>query len=135
MNVINIIQGRKASIPDYLKHNGLASEVENVFYLLGDYYFKNKDWAKAIEHYLLDLTLVPSRFDSWAALALATASRLETKLNSCERLKNVAVFLDRAEAALRCFRYTNNPETIPYLHSSHQFLSLARGPHVRRARD
>lgn len=103
-----IHQGKKATIPDYLKHNGLPSEVANVFYLLGDYYFKNKDWTKAIEHYLLDLTLVPSRFDSWAALALATASRLETKLNSCERLKNIVAFLDRAEAALRCFRFLDH---------------------------
>lgn len=82
----------------------MPQEVENVFYLLGDYYFKNKDWTKAIENYILDLALVPDRFDSWAAVALAIASRLETKLNSCERLKNLATFLDRAEAALRCFR-------------------------------
>ena len=82
----------------------MPNEVENVYYLLGDYYFKNKDWAKAIENYILDLALVPNRFDSWAAVALAIGSRLETKLNSCERLKNLGTFLDRAEAALRCFR-------------------------------
>lgn len=52
----------------------------------------------------LDLALRPQRFDSWAALALACGSRLETKLNSCERLRNVAAFLERAEAALRCYR-------------------------------
>ena len=83
----------------------MPCEVESVFYLLADYYFKNKDWVKAIENYTLDLALVPARFDSWAALALATGSRLETKLNSCERLKNIGSFLDQAEAALRCFRY------------------------------
>ena len=88
-----------------MKHSGIPSAVENVFYLLGDYYFKNKEWAKAIDNYMLDLALVPDRFDSWAALALATGSRLETKLNSCERLKNIGAFFDRSEAALRCFRY------------------------------
>lgn len=85
----------------------MPCEVESVFYLLADYYFKNKDWVKAIENYTLDLTLVPSRFDSWAALALANGSKLETKLNSCERLKNIGSFLDQAEAALRCFRYAS----------------------------
>lgn len=78
--------------------------MENLFYLLAEYYFKNKEWAKAIENFMLDLVLVPDRFDSWAALALATGSRLETKVNSCERMKNLKGFLDRAETALRCFR-------------------------------
>ena len=53
---------------------------------------------------MLDLALVPDRFNSWAALALASGSRLETKLNSCERLKNIGLFLDRAESVLRCYR-------------------------------
>lgn len=103
-DIQSFIQGQRPDIPKYLNHSGVPQEVENVFYLLGDYYFKNKDWTKAIENYILDLALVPDRFDSWAAVALAIASRLETKLNSCERLKNLATFLDRAEAALRCFR-------------------------------
>jgi len=103
-DVQDFIQGRRANIPTYLKHSGMPPEVENIFYLLGDYNFKNKEWGKAIENYMLDIALVPDRFDSWAALALATGSRLETKLNSCERLKNVGAFFDRAEAALRCFR-------------------------------
>ena len=97
-----------------MNHSCVPSEVENVYYLLADYYFKNKEWVKAIENYILDLALVPDRFDSWAAVALAIASRLETKLNSCERLKNLASFLDRAEAALRCFRYV---ESNSYLHN------------------
>ena len=101
------LKGRKPNIPDYLKHNGLPNEVVSVFYLLGDYYFKNKDWVKAIDNYVLDLALNPERFDSWAALALASGSRLETKLNSCDRLRNIGGFLDRAEAALRCYRYKN----------------------------
>lgn len=97
-------QGRRSNIPKYLEHSGMPRQMENVFYLLADYYFKNKEWAKAMENYTLDLVLVPDRFDSWAALALATGSRLETKVNSCERMKNAKSFLDRAETALRCFR-------------------------------
>lgn len=87
-----------------MKHSGIPREVENIFYLLGDYYFKNKEWLKAIDNYIMDLAIVPDRFDSWAAVALAIGSRLETKLNSCERFKNIAGFLDRAESVLRCFR-------------------------------
>lgn len=38
--------------------------------------------SKAIRYYLLDLCNNLDRFDSWAAMALARGSQIETKLNS-----------------------------------------------------
>lgn len=38
--------------------------------------------GKAIRHYLLDVCVNPVRIDSWAGMALARGSQLETKLNS-----------------------------------------------------
>lgn len=37
---------------------------------------------KAIRHYLLDVCVNPIRLDSWAGMALARGSQLETRLNS-----------------------------------------------------
>lgn len=61
----------------------LPYRVQPLFYLLADYYFKNRDFAKSVKYYVLDLNNYPIRFDSWAGLALSKASLLETKLNSC----------------------------------------------------
>ncbi|KAG8239968.1 hypothetical protein J437_LFUL019547, partial [Ladona fulva] len=55
--------------------------VSSIYYLLGDYYFKNNEWDKAIKNYLLDVCINPLRLDSWAGMALAKGSQLETKLN------------------------------------------------------
>ncbi|KAI0212986.1 Calcineurin-binding protein cabin-1 [Lamellibrachia satsuma] len=59
-----------------------TSVVKELYYLLADYYFKNKEQTKAIKFYQLDLCVNPDRMDSWAGMALARASRLQQKLNS-----------------------------------------------------
>jgi hypothetical protein len=41
--------------------------------------------GKAIRHYLLDVCVNPVRIDSWAGMALARGSQLETKLNSVRK--------------------------------------------------
>ncbi|XP_074660409.1 uncharacterized protein LOC141912887 [Tubulanus polymorphus] len=78
--------------------------INEIYYLLADYYFKNKEQGKAIKFYLHDLCLNPERFDSWAGMALARSSRLEQKLNSNELKSEPASVSKVAASALRCFK-------------------------------
>ncbi|GFN77427.1 calcineurin-binding protein cabin-1-like [Plakobranchus ocellatus] len=75
-----------------------------LYYLLGDFYFKNKEPAKAIKFYQLDLALSPGRLDSWAGLALSRMSQLAQKLNSTD-LKIETPLYKKSEPALQCFRH------------------------------
>ncbi|XP_078611978.1 calcineurin-binding protein cabin-1-like isoform X1 [Branchiostoma floridae x Branchiostoma japonicum] len=77
--------------------------VKELYYLLADYYFKNKESSKAIKFYLQDICVCPDRLDSWAGMALARSSRIEQKLNSQE-LKNEGPIHKHSLAALRCFK-------------------------------
>ncbi|XP_070531569.1 calcineurin-binding protein cabin-1-like [Ptychodera flava] len=77
--------------------------VKELYYLLADYYFKNKEWGKAIKYYMHDICVCPERFDSWAGMALARSSRLEAKLSSCD-VKNEGAMQKNAQAAIRCFQ-------------------------------
>ena len=58
------------------------TQVQDLFYYLGDYYFKNKEFSKAIKFYMHDICMNPKRFQSWAAMALARGSRLEEKISA-----------------------------------------------------
>lgn len=53
---------------------------KNVYYYLADYYFKNKEFAKAKEYYHYDLVINPDRFDSWAASGLIRANEVDNIL-------------------------------------------------------
>ncbi|XP_055382064.1 calcineurin-binding protein cabin-1-like [Condylostylus longicornis] len=80
----------------------LPFRIKYIFYLLGDFYFKNRDLQKSIKYYILDLTCEPKRFDSWAGIALSKQSRLDTKLNSCTAV-DFKECLDDADSTKRCF--------------------------------
>lgn len=75
------IAGQLSELPK--GYDIIPYRVQPIFYLLADYYFKNRDFTKSVKYYILDLNNYPIRFDSWAGLALSKASLLETKLNSC----------------------------------------------------
>ncbi|XP_067620884.1 calcineurin-binding protein cabin-1-like isoform X2 [Eurosta solidaginis] len=83
-------------------HTSLPYKIRSVFYLLADYYFKNRDFSKAIKYYTLDLTISPTRFDSWAGMALSKASKIETRLN-CLNPLNPNNVLAESEDTIRCF--------------------------------
>ncbi|XP_072271694.1 calcineurin-binding protein cabin-1 isoform X2 [Pyxicephalus adspersus] len=74
-----------------------------LYYLLADYHFKNKEQTKAIKFYMHDICICPNRFDSWAGMALARASRIQDKLNSNE-MKSDGPIWKHATAALNCFK-------------------------------
>ncbi|KAM9474722.1 calcineurin-binding protein cabin-1 isoform 3-T4 [Clarias gariepinus] len=77
--------------------------VNELYYLLADYHFKNKEQAKAIKFYMHDICVCPNRFDSWAGMALARASRIQDKLNSNE-LKSDGPVWKHSLAVLTCFK-------------------------------
>uniref|UniRef100_A0A0A1X5G6 Calcineurin-binding protein cabin-1 n=1 Tax=Zeugodacus cucurbitae TaxID=28588 RepID=A0A0A1X5G6_ZEUCU len=83
-------------------HTSLPYKIRCIFYLLADYYFKNRDFSKAIKYYTLDLTISPTRFDSWAGMALSKASKIETRLNGLTPL-NPNNVLAESEDTIRCF--------------------------------
>ncbi|XP_006901491.1 PREDICTED: calcineurin-binding protein cabin-1 [Elephantulus edwardii] len=77
--------------------------VSELYYLLADYHFKNKEQSKAIKFYMHDICVCPDRFDSWAGMALARASRIQDKLNSNE-LKSDGPIWKHATPVLSCFQ-------------------------------
>uniref|UniRef100_A0A8C2ZXA7 Calcineurin-binding protein cabin-1 n=1 Tax=Cyclopterus lumpus TaxID=8103 RepID=A0A8C2ZXA7_CYCLU len=77
--------------------------INEIYYLLADYHFKNKEQSKAIKFYMHDICVCPNRFDSWAGMALARASRIQEKLNSNE-LKSDGPIWKHSQAVLNCFK-------------------------------
>lgn len=79
-------------------------KTRSIYYLLGDYYFKQSDVKRSLKYFLLDLCICPLRLDTWACMALGIASQLEYKLTHCERFKSEMEFLDKAKSAQVCFK-------------------------------
>ncbi|KAM9743878.1 calcineurin-binding protein cabin-1 isoform 3-T3 [Menidia menidia] len=77
--------------------------INEIYYLLADYHFKNKEQSKAIKFYMHDICVFPNRFDSWAGMALARASRIQEKLNSNELKSDVPIW-KHSQAVLNCFK-------------------------------
>ena len=81
---MDYLTGKTRKMKKLRKLENLPTETRDLFYLLADYAFKsNSDMENAISYYAIDLTFNRERFDSWAALALAQGSKLDSKLNSC----------------------------------------------------
>uniref|UniRef100_A0A182SQ67 Uncharacterized protein n=1 Tax=Anopheles maculatus TaxID=74869 RepID=A0A182SQ67_9DIPT len=98
--ISEFIDGKGNTLPEAA--NILQSEVKPIFYLLADFYFKSRDFTRAIRYYVMDLALEPSRFDSWAGISLSKASKVETKLNSTETIP-LQEFLDETDNGMKCF--------------------------------
>nr|XP_054757189.1 calcineurin-binding protein cabin-1-like [Lytechinus pictus] len=81
-----------------------STVVQELYYLLADFHFKNKDFGKAIKFYLHDLCVSPDRLDSWAGMALARVGRLDLKLNNSTDAKSDGPIFKHGVAALRCFK-------------------------------
>ncbi|XP_042721504.1 calcineurin-binding protein cabin-1 isoform X5 [Lagopus leucura] len=89
------------SLPDGADYS--PPVVTELYYLLADYHFKNKEQSKAIKFYMHDICICPNRFDSWAGMALARASRIQDKLNSNE-LKSDGPIWKHSTPVLNCFK-------------------------------
>uniref|UniRef100_A0A667ZMN1 Calcineurin-binding protein cabin-1 n=1 Tax=Myripristis murdjan TaxID=586833 RepID=A0A667ZMN1_9TELE len=98
------IEGTTAKAPCLPEGGAPAPPIINeIYYLLADYHFKNKEQSKAIKFYMHDICVCPNRFDSWAGMALARASRIQDKLNSNE-LKSDGPIWKHSQAVLNCFK-------------------------------
>ncbi|XP_034836135.1 calcineurin-binding protein cabin-1-like [Maniola hyperantus] len=82
----------------------LPYKMKDIYFLLGDYYFKKNDTKLAIKYNTLDVLLNNDRFKSWAQISLAKASNLERALNLYRNINNEKDFLDPAKTAIRCFK-------------------------------
>ncbi|KAM6155714.1 calcineurin-binding protein cabin-1 [Rhynchocyon petersi] len=98
------IEGTSAEVPCLPEGADPSPAVVNeLYYLLADYHFKNKEQSKAVKFYMHDICICPDRFDSWAGMALARASRIQDKLNSNE-LKSDGPIWKHATPVLKCFQ-------------------------------
>lgn len=94
------LKGSSDTLPEV--ESSLPEAAWNLYYLLADYYLKTFKWEAAVKYYLLDVCLNPYRFDSWAGMALARATRLFTDINSCDTFDN-DLQLRRKTEAQQCF--------------------------------
>ncbi|KAK7071146.1 hypothetical protein SK128_009756 [Halocaridina rubra] len=88
----------------YMPFSPPTNIIKDCFYLLGDYYFKGKEWTNAIKYYKLDVSINNERLESWAPLGLAMKAMLESQLNSCEVIEDEEAFFSLAKAAVQCLR-------------------------------
>lgn len=94
------IRGELNELPNEL--NILPFKVRSIFYLLADFYFKNKEISKALKYYIADLSNRPTRFHAWAGLALSKADLMGTKLSSCTSTTPTEM-IQESDEVLRCF--------------------------------
>lgn len=74
-----------------------------IYYLLADFHFKTKDFAKAKQFYIFDLTICTKRFDSWAGLALSFNYQLDQLLLDGSNVTNSEKYQKTAFNVIQCF--------------------------------
>lgn len=82
----------------------LPYKMKDIYFLLGDYYFKKDDVKMAIKYNMLDVVVNKNRLESWAEISLGKGVNLERILNSCKNLNNEREILNPAKAIIRCYK-------------------------------
>ncbi|XP_076631383.1 calcineurin-binding protein cabin-1 isoform X1 [Colletes latitarsis] len=82
----------------------LPHAMSTIYYLLGDFYFKNGKWSVAIRYYLLDLCFHPSRLSSWTGLAMSSGTVIESWLNKYKPI-NEDKLLAKAKLTQSSYRH------------------------------
>lgn len=90
----------------------LPYKMKDIYFLLGDYYFKKEERKRSIKFNMFDIIINNDRFGSWAEIALAKAVNLELKLNSCCNLDNKKDYLNPAYVIIRCFKRALDLDTM-----------------------
>lgn len=101
----DFVHGKSDKLPEPIN---FPSKIRSIYYLLGDYYFKQSEVKGSVNYFLQDLCINPLRLDSWACIALGIASQLDQKLTHCEGFENETEFLEKAESAKICFQQALN---------------------------
>ena len=124
-----VVQGKKER-PKVKKFATLPTELNDLFYFLADYAFKNSmDLERAQDLFTLDISFNPDRYETWAALALTLANRIDKKFNSCKKLNPVKM-LESYESVKNCFDHYinmndgNSNMFIEYANFSYNFQSF-----------
>ncbi|KAI8437320.1 hypothetical protein MSG28_011679 [Choristoneura fumiferana] len=95
------IKGTKTRLPTVPPL--LSYKMKDIYFLLGDYYFKKEEVDMAVKFNMLDVVINNKRFESWAQISLAKVTTLERPLKSCKNL-NEKEFLNPARCIVRCFQ-------------------------------
>lgn len=82
----------------------LPYKMRDIYFLLGDYYFKKEEGKMSVKFNMLDVVVNNDRLESWAQISLAKAVNLERILNSCKNLNNEREILNPAKSIIRCFK-------------------------------
>ncbi|XP_043487375.1 calcineurin-binding protein cabin-1-like isoform X1 [Polistes fuscatus] len=96
------VMGEKEKMPCVKKP--LPHSISSIYYLLGDFYFKNNKWTLAARYYLLDLCLRPTGLNSWAGLAMSTGTIIDIWLTNY-RLISEDKLLMKAKIAQSSYRH------------------------------
>lgn len=99
--VNEFLHGNTSELPTPLE---FPLKTRAMYYLLGDFFFKQSELKRSYKYFLQDLCINPKRIDTWAGLALGIHSQLESKLNHCERFKTEMEFIEKAKSARICFQ-------------------------------
>ncbi|XP_008547464.1 calcineurin-binding protein cabin-1 [Microplitis demolitor] len=83
----------------------LPYKIDSLYYLLGDYSFKNNNWLSAAKYYSMDVCLHPDAFNSWVALAMSVSTLMGTTLNNCKPLSDITKLLSQAKIAQCCYQH------------------------------
>ncbi|CAL8077936.1 unnamed protein product [Orchesella dallaii] len=90
-------------ISDLSNPTSFPMDLQLIYYLIGDYYFKSKEWSKAVTYYTWDLAVNSNRFDSWAAIALSLGETINTTLNTVDVI-DFKDLLKQAQSTSHCFQ-------------------------------
>uniref|UniRef100_A0A1A9URF6 Uncharacterized protein n=1 Tax=Glossina austeni TaxID=7395 RepID=A0A1A9URF6_GLOAU len=126
-HITKFIEGKLESLPEEGKAFKWPYKINSIFYLLADFYSKSRDFFKAIKRYILDLTISPVRFDSWAGSALSKTSKIETKLKGLYAISPVILW-EECEEVLRCFECCHDSENLSMEKS---YVNVDARPEVR----
>ena len=84
------------------------SAMIDIFYLIGDFFFKTSEADKGVVFYFIDISFNPFRRDCWISLALSLCHRIDSMINEMESetMGNdlTKLILTQAQMALQCFR-------------------------------
>jgi len=98
------IDGTEVSKPSL--QSCIPSEVSDMFYLIGDYFFRDsKEFSAAKKYYIKDLSINPTRSDSWAALSLIKVIDFSFPINSCIPMP-VDEIISKSAVVAKCFDET-----------------------------
>lgn len=79
----------------------------DIYYLIGDHYFKNKDSVRAVTYYTYDLAVNSARFDSLAAISLSLGEHINTTINTADEISFTSL-LRQAKSTAHCFHCALN---------------------------